>query len=58
MHFLVRAQERFSRGATGDADERWQGPAEIHEEPYSSGTMFGTGEERVILASGGHGKGP
>ena len=50
MHFLVRGQERFSRGATVDADERWQGPAEVHDDPSVSGVAFGTREERVSLA--------
>ena len=48
MHFLVRAQERFSRGATVDA-ERGQGQAEIHDHPSVSGIAFGTGEKRIGL---------
>ena len=61
MHLLVRTQERFSRGATVDADEMWQGPAEVHDDPSISGVAFGMSEERVSLApggEGGRGKGP
>ena len=53
MHFLVRSQEMFFRGATVDADERWQGPAEVGDDPSISGIAFGMREERVSLAPGG-----
>ena len=48
MHFLVGVQERSSRGATGDADEMWQEPAEVNDNPSIS-------EERVSLTPGGEG---
>ena len=55
MHLLVRTQERFARGASVDADERWQGPAGVHNDPPVSGVVLGTGdhEEWVGLAPGG-----
>ena len=55
MNFLVRAQERFSRGATVGAVERWQGPAEVHDDPSINGIAFGIHEERVSLAPGDKG---
>ena len=55
MHLLVSTQERLSWGATVDADERWQGPADVHDDPSISGVTFGTSEEQVSLSSGGDG---
>ena len=52
MHLLLRTQERLSRGATVDTDERWQGPAEVHDDPSVSRDAFGMCEERVGLAPG------
>ena len=52
MHLLVRTQERFSRDATVDTDERWQGPAEVHDDLSISGVAFGMREGRVSLAPG------
>ena len=50
MHLLVRTHERFSRGATVDADERGQGPAEVYDDPSVCGVVFGMCEERAGLA--------
>ena len=55
MHLLVGTQEILSRGATVDADELWQGPAEVHNDPSVSGVVLGAGEEWVALAPGGEG---
>ena len=55
MHLLLRTQERFSRGATVDTDERWQGPADVHDDTSVSGVAFGMREEMVCLALGGEG---
>ena len=55
MHLLVRTQERYSRGATLDANERWQWTAEIHDDTSVFGVVFGMCEERVGLAPGGDG---
>ena len=54
MHLLVRTPERFSRGATVDADERGQKPAEVHDDPSVS-VDFGMHQERVGLAPGDEG---
>ena len=53
MHLLVGTQERFSRGATVDADKRWQRPAEVNNDPPVGGVALGMGEEWVGLALGG-----
>ena len=58
MHFLVRVHERFSRGATVDADERGQGPAEVIDDPSISEIALATSEERISLATGGERRGP
>ena len=55
MHFLVRAQERFSMGDTVDSDERGQGTAEIHDHQSVNGMEFGMGEKRIGLAPGSEG---
>ena len=52
MNLLVRTQERFSRGATDDDDETWQGPAEVHNDPSVCGVTFAMREERVGLVPG------
>ena len=52
MHLLVGTQERFSRGATIDADEWWQGPAEIHDDPPVRQLALGVGGEWVGLTPG------
>ena len=54
MHFVVKTKERFSWGATVDA-ERWQGPAEVHDDPSACGVAFGMHEERVGLPPRGEG---
>ena len=59
--FSCKSPRKFSTGTTVDADERVQGPAEVHDDPPISGIVFGMGEERISLApgdEGGHGKGP
>ena len=56
MHLLVLTQERLSRGATVDADEWRQGPAEVHDYPSVSGVAFGRHEERVNLVTEGEGE--
>ena len=48
--FSCKRTERFSRGATVDADERFQGQAEVHYHPFVGGIAFGMSEMRVSLA--------
>ena len=55
MYCLVRTLERFCRGATVDADDRGQGPAEVRDDVSVSGVVFGAGEEMVNLAPGDEG---
>ena len=49
--YSCKSLRRCSRGATVDADERRQEPAEVHDDPSN----FGMGKNRISVAPGGEG---